>query len=202
MIPVVSVSNIEGCDEVTLGGITYSRDTVITAHVIDSVEMVDSTITAYIRLHYGTITHLTDSARMADGYEGYGFSITPEELQLLNLTIDEHGEATLVLTDTLTTSFGCDSVVTLAITFTGGTQVPEMPEVQTVSPIRVYPNPTVNTVHFSRSVDEATLFDLNGRMLVRRNDVHSLDMATLPAGTYVLRLRNGDASATCRVIKK
>ena len=103
-------------------------------------------------------------------------------------------------TQTLATVFGCDSVVTLILTFdtTPGVGIVTVDGGQ----INVYPNPTVNTVHFSRSVDEATLFDLNGRMLVRRNDVHSLDMATLPAGTYVLRLRNGDASATCRVIKK
>ena len=102
-------------------------------------------------------------------------------------------------TQVLATEFGCDSVVTLLLTFdTTGVGIATVDCGQ----INVYPNPTVNTVHFSRSVDEATLFDLNGRMMVRRNDVQSLDMATLPAGTYVLRLRNGVASATCRIIKK
>ena len=207
MIPVVSVSNIEGCDEVTLGGITYSRDTVITAHVIDSVEMVDSTITAYIRLHYGTITYLTDSARMADGYEGYGFSITPEELQLLNLTIDEHGEATLVLTDTLTTAFGCDSVVTLAITFTGGTQVPEMPEVQTVSPIRVYPNPTVNVVHVeAEEMSHVELYDNEGRRLQDYDTYGSakitIDMTQYVTGIYYLRVHRPNNVVIQKIIKQ
>ena len=68
--------------------------------------------------------------------------------------------------------------------------------------ITVYPNPTVNKVHFSRSVDEAILFDLNGRMLMRRNDTDMLDINTLATGTYVLRLRNGDATSTCRIIKR
>ena len=102
-------------------------------------------------------------------------------------------------TQTFVTVFGCDSVATLHLTFdTTGVGIATVDGGQ----INVYPNPTANTVHFSRNVDEATLFDLNGRMLVYRNDVQSLDMATLPTGTYVLRLRNGNATATCRIIKQ
>lgn len=102
-------------------------------------------------------------------------------------------------TQLLATEFDCDSMVTLILTFdTTGIGIATIDG----SSINVYPNPTANTVHFSRSVDEAVLFDLNGRMLVRRNDTKSLDMATLPNGTYVLRLRNGNATATCRIVKQ
>lgn len=102
-------------------------------------------------------------------------------------------------TQVLATVYGCDSVVTLHLTFdTTGVGIATVDG----GLLNVYPNPTVNKVHFSRSVDEAVLFDLNGRMLVRRNDAQSLDMSALPAGTYVLRLRNGDATATCRIVKK
>lgn len=102
-------------------------------------------------------------------------------------------------TQVLATVYGCDSVVTLHLTFdTTGVGIATVDG----GLLNVYPNPTVNKVHFSRSVDEAVLFDLNGRMLVRRNDAQSLDMSALPAGTYVLCLRNGDATATCRIVKK
>ena len=39
-------------------------------------------------------------------------------------------------------------------------------------------------------------------MLMRRNDTDMLDINTLATGTYVLRLRNGDATSTCRIIKR
>jgi len=102
-------------------------------------------------------------------------------------------------TQYFSTVYSCDSVVTLQLTFdTTGIGIATVDGGQ----ISVYPNPTANSVRFSRNVDEATLFDLNGRMLVRRNDAQSLDMATLPAGVYVLRLRNGEATATCRIVKQ
>ena len=100
---------------------------------------------------------------------------------------------------TFTTMEGCDSTITLVLTF-------DNPSVGIVAAdgglISVYPNPTANTVQFSRSVDEAVLFDLHGRTLVRRTDAQSLNMIGLPAGTYVLRLSVGDASATCRIVKQ
>ncbi len=172
---------VAGCDSCIWNGIPFTEsisflDTLVSTDNCDSIVGVD------------VIVHPTFTDTVAYVCHGDSYSWNDSVY-----TTD--GEYTQMLA----TVYGCDSVVTLHLTFdTTGVGIATVDGGQ----INVYPNPTANTVHFSRSVDEATLFDLNGRMLVRRNDAQSLDMATLPAGTYVLRLRNGDASATCRIVKQ
>ena len=70
------------------------------------------------------------------------------------------------------------------------------------STIALSPNPTVGSVHFSAVVNEAVLYDLQGRELMRGSNVNALDLGALPAGTYLLRLTLPQSSAVSRVVKQ
>lgn len=204
MIPVNAHETIDGCEVVVLGGVTYTRDTVITTRVIDNDEMIDSTLTATIRLHYGTQTALFDSALLADGYEGYGFSISPSELELLNLTLDSAGHVSLVFSDTLTTVYGCDSIVTLTLTFTGD---PDQPIVETVTTVKVYPNPTTSVVNVETDeMSHVEVYDNEGRKLQdydaagRKKVV--VDMTSFVTGIYFVRVHTPNEVIIQKVIKQ
>ena len=204
MIPVNAHETIDGCEVVVLGGVTYTRDTVITTRVIDNDEMIDSTLTATIRLHYGTQTALFDSALLADGYDGYGFSISPSELELLNLTLDSAGHVSLVFSDTLTTVYGCDSIVTLTLTFTGD---PDQPIVETVTTVKVYPNPTTSVVNVETDeMSHVEVYDNEGRKLQdydaagRKKVV--VDMTSFVTGIYFVRVHTPNEVIIQKVIKQ
>ena len=66
----------------------------------------------------------------------------------------------------------------------------------------LYPNPTTGQLHLSQQVDDVRVYDLSGRELLRQNNVQSLDLTPLPAGTYLLRLTRPDTSTTRRVVKQ
>ncbi len=204
MIPVNAHETIDGCEVVVLGGVTYTHDTVITTRVIDSIEMIDSTVTATIRLHYGTVTNLFDSALLADGYDGHGFSITPSELELLNLTLDSAGHVSLVFSDTLTTVYGCDSIVTLTLTFTGD---PDQPIIETVTTVKVYPNPTTSVVNVETDkMSHVEVYDNEGRKLQdydaagRKKVV--VDMTSFVTGIYFVRVHTPNEVIIQKVIKQ
>ncbi|MEM7660587.1 MAG: T9SS type A sorting domain-containing protein [Bacteroidota bacterium] len=74
--------------------------------------------------------------------------------------------------------------------------------------IKVYPNPTSDRL-FIEKEGAATLqvmvWDLSGRMLLRQSvsgPLGELDLAHLPAGVYVLRLSDGQATAPAIRIEK
>lgn len=204
MVPVDGFERFDGCEEVVFNGVTYTRDTVIIERFIDSVEMVDSTLTATIRLHHSTYTNISDSALMSDGYSGHGFSITAAELRLLNLTLDSAGHAFLVLTDTLTTEFGCDSIVTLALVFTGDI---EEPAVVTVATVKVYPNPTTGWVNVeTEEMSHVEVYDNEGRRLqdydANGSSKITIDMTTFATGIYFVRVHTPEGVLIQKVIKE
>ena len=206
MIPVEATLDIEGCEEVELDGVTYTADATITTNVIDNTEMIDSTTTIHIRIHHGTVTNLTDSALVEEGYEGFGFTVTPTEAMLLNSTILEHGSAQMVLSDTLSTVFGCDSVVTLTLTFTGGLDIPEV-EVTTTATVKVYPNPTVDVVNIEADgLQHVELYDNEGRTMADYDAPNGerlrINVSHLATGIYYLRVHTPTAVTIQKIVKR
>ena len=203
MIPVVTDKYYDGCDEVVFEGITYTRDTVITTSVVDSVEMVDSTITATIRLHYGKRTLVNDTVQYGSDYYGYGFSLSADELRMLDQTIGTEGRATIVLNDTLATAYGCDSIVTLTLTFTG---TKPQPTVETEFTVKVYPNPTADVVNVEADeMSHVEVFDNEGRRLqdynAYGNNKLTIDMSPYVSGVYFLRVHSPKGVILQKVIK-
>lgn len=205
MIPVEANTNIDGCDEVVLGGITYTRDTVVTTRVVDYVEMVDSTVTATIHLHYGTRTLVQDTVEYGNDYYGYGFAISADELRMLEQTISTEGHASIIVSDTLTTAFGCDSIVTLMLTFTGSPEDP--PSVETEFTVNVYPNPTTSFVNVeAEGMTHVEVYDNEGRRLqdydaFGRSKV-TVDMTVYVSGVYFVRVHSPKAVVIQKVIKE
>ena len=78
-------------------------------------------------------------------------------------------------------------------------------EVQDNSTIEVYPNPSSSQVRIS-SFDylTASIFDLNGRLMLVSNTNGSTDVSQLEEGVYIIKLRNadGDTEALKLIIKK
>ena len=54
--------------------------------------------------------------------------------------------------------------------------------------IVVYPNPVNDLLYFSAPINEAQLFDLQGKLLISKMDVSLLDLRALGTGTYILKL--------------
>ncbi len=108
-----------------------------------------------------------------------------------------------------TTINGCDSMVTLLLTLEP--MEPEPPDtIPDTTGIRlmqdillgVYPNPTTGLVYLSQRVEEAVLYDATGREAIRRRDTDTLDLSTLPTGTYTLRLKLPMGTVLKRVVKR
>lgn len=57
--------------------------------------------------------------------------------------------------------------------------------------LEVYPNPTSRMLYLSETVD-AALYDLSGKRLQVFRNINSIDCVDLAAGTYFLKLDNGD----------
>ena len=171
---------------------------------IDSVEMVDSTLTAHIVLHQSTHTEVSDTASLENGYSGYGFNLTPEELRLLEHTVDSTGRATLIVTDTFSTVYGCDSVVTLTLTYMANSGVVEVEE---GAPVQIYPNPTTSVVYVeAKAMSHVEVYDNEGRVLqdydAYGKDQVVVDMTMYLSGVYYIRVHTPEEVIIQKVIKE
>ncbi len=205
MIPVSSTTTVDGCSEVEYDGITYYEDATLQFVIIDSIEMIDSTATIHIRVHNAVHTVLNDSTESYAGYQGYGFTVTPTETMLLGETMRIGSTAQLVLTDTLQTAFGCDSIVTLMLVVTSAANDIEDIEV-TEADIKVYPNPTTDMVMVETSeMSRVEIYDNEGRRLedyTVNGDIYRLSMGHLASGVYYLRVHTPRGVTIQKVVKK
>lgn len=66
-------------------------------------------------------------------------------------------------------------------------------EEKLVKYISIYPNPTKDEINISVSGNlsfEANLFDLNGKLLVSKENSNKINVNTLPTGTYLLEIKD------------
>ena len=91
-----------------------------------------------------------------------------------------------------------------------GIRGPELPiaiEEHAVEKVRVFPNPSNESVHVyaeSQPVLELQVFDLFGRMLIHRSigeKEFSVDLSDYNAGTYILRLVTSKGIETYKIVK-
>ena len=204
MIPVEGSITVESCDTVEWEGIYYTADTSFSYNVIDSILMVDSTTALTVIVHHSTATSVSDTTAEGDGYSGYGFYLTPAETMLMSSTLDSTGAVTIVLSDTLSTTFGCDSVVTLNLTINANQGVTEVTRESTV---KVYPNPTTSHVTIEATeLKHVELYDNEGRRLADYVDAASdklnIGLDHLPTGVYYLRIHTSEKVTIQKLIKK
>ena len=205
MIPVTDDITFNSCDSVEWNGTVYTLDTVLMSHVIDSTEMIDSTVTLRFVIHHSSLTQYSDSLLVGHPYSGYGFELTAAESELLRTSVEQFGSATLVLSDTLSSSNGCDSIIQLVLTFTGTKAIAE-PESK--SHINIYPNPTTDRVTVEATgLRRVELYDNEGRRLQDytapdSNDSLTIDVSAYASGFYYLRVHDREGITIQKLIKK
>ena len=205
MIPVRDSLVVTGCDSVEWEGITYLFDDEVVNHVVDSMMMVDSTFTLHILVNHATREQVEDSVNVGYGYNGHGFTLTDVEVLMLYRTAGRGHATTIVLTDTLQSAAGCDSIVTLMLTINPRLEIEETP-VQ--NQIKVYPNPTTSrvTIDATEAMSHVELYDNHGRRLESYNTHNgnniTIDVSHYPAGAYYLRVHTADNVTIQKLIKK
>ena len=204
LIPVHSTRLVEACEAAEVNGALITDDSTLLFHVVDYDEMVDSTVTITVRLHHATATHLTDSATMGVDYEDYGFTVSAAESRLLRSTIDSLGYATLTLRDTLQTEYGCDSVVTLSLTFTAAVDIDQ--PVIAAPQVSIYPNPTSSLVNVvAEGMTHVELYDNEGRRLQNystTSEAVRIDLSPYASGIYYFRVHTPHSVSIHKVIKR
>ncbi len=78
-----------------------------------------------------------------------------------------------------------------------------------VQKVDVFPNPVNNIVNINLTgytgKSDLSLFDVNGRMVINRQVSTTntpLDISALPAGVYMLRIKNGGKEVKMKIIKQ
>ena len=204
LIPVASSASLEGCEEVEWMGQFYRTDTVIVERIIDSTQMVDSTMSTLIRVHHASYTQYADSAYVGEEYMGHGFYMSAAETELLRRTLDSAGYATVVLSDSLQNAYGCDSIVLLTLTFSATKGITD---VSTTTEVKVYPNPTTSVVNVAaEGMTHVEVYDNEGRRLqdysAQGQPVVTLDVRHLATGVYYLRVHTPTGVTIQKVIKR
>ncbi len=72
-----------------------------------------------------------------------------------------------------------------------------------VSQLKIYPNPTQNSITIDTILEgQVTLLDTNGRVISEyKNNIHTIDLATLDSGIYFLRIQTNEINTTRKIIK-
>ena len=207
LIPVADTLLVENCDSLVFDGRLFVADDSLNLHVVDSVQMIDSTLRVRIVVHHAVATHLADTAAWGTDYEAYGFAFSAAESRMLRSSLDSLGRVTIQLSDTLYTAFGCDSVVTLSLTFQADSlQGIELDGLGTASRVSLYPNPTADVVNVeAERMSAVELYDNEGRRLQHhalRGDARTrLNLTGLPSGVYYVRVHTAGEVIINKVIK-
>ncbi|MEE0895187.1 MAG: leucine-rich repeat protein [Bacteroidales bacterium] len=68
--------------------------------------------------------------------------------------------------------------------------------------LSVYPNPTRGKVSFNQAIEKIEVIDLSGKTLQTYENVNEINIESLPAGVYHLRMTIGDKTTTRKIIKE
>ncbi len=95
------------------------------------------------------------------------------------------------------TILGCDSTITLVLTINSS-----LADVEEEQALSFYPNPTKGELTFDRLVERIEIIDLAGKTVGVYKNKKQLNIETLPAGAYYLRMTIGDKTIMRKVIKE
>ena len=68
--------------------------------------------------------------------------------------------------------------------------------------LSVYPNPTRGKVTFNQAIEKVEVIDLSGKTLQTYENANEINMESLPAGVYHLRMTIEDKTTTRKIIKE
>ena len=157
-----------------------------------------------------TVTFAVSNAETSDPISGAEVAVDGEIL-----TTDNNGEATIDLANgdydyTVTADDYLAATGTVTVSGTAVTEAvvldPDGISALEKAGIKVYPNPTNG--EFNISVDtryQLSVIDMTGKVVYGQDlqdDVNEVDISSLPAGMYIIELRNSTTIHTLRILKE
>ena len=193
------------CDNIEWDGITFNESGRYIFHVVDSSDYLDSTFTLVLTVHHSDSTTFADSVTLGQGYNGYGLSLTADELQQLFGNDRTVEVVALRYVDSLLTAQGCDSLVVLTLyVVNDNVGVPQAQ--QQLIDVKVYPNPTLGSVNVEGSgLKSIEVYDNVSHRILSRNaasDHEQFDLSGYPSGNYFIRVRTAYGTVVKKLIKK
>ena len=200
---------IDGRDKPDISAPGYNVCSAFSSYADDALSAVETVEYNGRTYKFGKLSGTSMSSPFATGVAALLLqanpTLTPEELKrclIYTATHDQFTEAGGM------TRFGHGKVnayqAILGALYRSGTQEFESSSNQ----FTVFPNPADDVIFISTPNSmgraEATLYDLNGRLLQRaplRQGVTQLDLNNCPNGCYILRIVNGDFVQTEKIIK-
>lgn len=70
------------------------------------------------------------------------------------------------------------------------------------SEIAVYPNPVINKLHFSESMNTVEVFALNGQKILTTSNTNNIDLSHLLSGTYLVNMTTQNGQMNNKIIVK
>ena len=96
------------------------------------------------------------------------------------------------------TTAGCDSIVTLMLTI----QTIGIEDVDILSELTFYPNPTSGTITFNRTdINKVEVLDVVGRTVAVYENAHIIDISKLTKGYYTMRITTAEGVAVRKVVR-
>ncbi|MEE0937505.1 MAG: leucine-rich repeat domain-containing protein [Bacteroidales bacterium] len=148
---------------------------------LTSVNGCDSIVTLTVSVNPTFDTTINATINTGETYTEFGFNESESGTYVQNLQ----------------TVNGCDSTITLNLTVNSS-----LYDVAELTEITFYPNPTSGKVTFSKEIEKIEVIDNIGKVVMRFFDTNEIDIETLPAGAYYLRMTIGDKTIMRKVIKE
>lgn len=208
LIPVADSLETAACDEMDWDGITFTESGRYVFHVVDSNEYVDSTFILLLTVNQSDTIYVSDTITIGEAYEGYGFTISDAEVRDAMGHTGVFDIREMIRMDSLYNQHGCDSVVVLTLYVLGNGQ--GTTEVQKLSEVKVYPNPTLGIVNVEGSdLQSVEVYDNISRRVLTytgfsdgNNGKYVFDLGDHAAGAYYVRVRTAHGTVVKKVIKK
>ena len=204
LIPVNDTLITASCETFDIDGLTFDQSGTYIFHIVDSNDFVDSTLTLMLTINYGDTTQVSDTVEFGSGYEGNGFSLTSEDLRTSLGLQRVNSVYVLHFIDSLQNANGCDSLVVLTLYILNNNV--DVPEVQKLVDVKVYPNPTRGIVNVEGSdLQNVEVYDNVSRCVLNKSidgDKTSFDLSNQAAGSYYVRVRTAHGTVVKKVIKK
>ncbi|WP_396177471.1 T9SS type A sorting domain-containing protein [Flavobacterium sp.] len=100
-------------------------------------------------------------------------------------------------------------ILTFFVAFSGNAQEPKSSSSQTIENLNFYPNPVTNGKIYITSKNttskEISIYDVLGKLVLQTTlNVNSkeVNVGTLNSGVYIIKIKEGDATATRKLIVK
>ena len=181
-LPIVHTNlTLEICEGVTMnfsGFNVTEAGTYTQTH--NAANGCDSVVTLVVTTYPVFDTTITATINAGETYAEFGFNESEAGTYVQNLQ----------------TINGCDSTITLILDVNSSLLDVEETE------LSFYPNPTDSKITFSAIVEKIEVMDLTGRCVLTFSNAREINIESLPAGAYYLRLHQKDKAIMRKLIKE